>query len=131
MKYFYLLLFLSSTVVSDEFDWTSTNIAIAEVTFPIESDSIYIVVGSHCYGDTGRCDISAKFSTSKKNEVEFLRVMADSEAHLSVKGNRVEISLDYYPIGSEEGLRISKNYEWNTKSQMLEMKDSAEHPIDI
>ena len=131
MKYLYLLLFLSFSVSADEFDWHSGDVSKSEVIFPSESGDVFIVLGSYCYVGGDTCDMSAKFSTSKKQDIEFLRLMGGSDAHLSVVNNRVEISIVYYPVGSYDSVKVSRYYEWDAQAQMLELKDTTEQTTEI
>ncbi|MGI1678676.1 MAG: hypothetical protein K6L75_08100 [Cellvibrionaceae bacterium] len=131
MKYLYLLLLLTPTTGADEFDWSSDVVKITRAELSGESGNIHIIVGSLCAADTGLCDISAKFSKSINDEVEFLRELTNSEAKLIVVENTVELSLVYYPFGWDEGLSVKKYYEWNSANQMLEMINSIEESFKI
>jgi len=111
LKYLLLLLIFPLIAQADAFDWDAESLEISRIEMPTDGGSVLIQLGSLCYADV--CEVAATYTSGKLDKQEFLeRTITNQKATASLAGDKLKISLVYYPQGADQGVQSTLWFQW-------------------
>jgi hypothetical protein len=137
MKFLMIIIFMFFPLVTnaDEFDWNATGIDISDVGISTESGKVLVMVGSNCYA-SDQCDIAAKFifrghaHQTQREQVEFVRQIANDKATLSLVDNKILITTIYYLQGHDSATKVKTWFTWNNDQKIFEQTGKQEEQVE-